>query len=74
MNFKMQLSAGTALVQRFRKTESGATALTFGVALTVLMGAIGMGMDINIASKEKLKAQNIADAVALNAATLLSRQ
>lgn len=61
----------TALLKSFRKEDDGATALTFALGLFTLLGAIGMGMDISVANKNKSKAQNIADSVALNAAVFV---
>ena len=62
------LANTTALGRRFKNDEKGVTALSFALALTVLLGAIGAGMDVSVANKSKNRAQQIADSVALNAA------
>ena len=58
-------------VKKFGDDEDGATALTFALGLVTLLGAVGMGMDISVASNNKIKAQSIADAVSLNAAVFV---
>ena len=62
------LANTTAIGRRFKQDEKGVTALSFALALTVLLGAIGVGMDVSVANKSKNRAQQIADSVALNAA------
>ena len=68
---KRLLKAGTALATTFSKREDGATALSFALGLTVMLGAIGAGMDISVANKGKSMAQHVADSVALNAAAYM---
>jgi Flp pilus assembly protein TadG len=68
---KTLLNAGTALAHKFRQDEDGATALAFALGLTVMLGAIGAGMDISVANKSKSMAQHLGDSVALNAAAYI---
>jgi len=62
------MSSAAAVVGRLRTNEDGATAMSFALGLTVMLSAIGIGMDFTVASKAHKKAQNIADMAALNAA------
>ena len=68
---KHLLNSGAPVWSAFRKNEDGATALSFALGLTVMLGAIGVGMDFSIVSKANKKAQNVADMAALNAAVFV---
>ena len=66
---KTLLNSAAKLARAFRKDEDGATAMSFGLMLLVLAGAIGVGVDTAAAGKSRAKAQHLADTVALSAAT-----
>lgn len=58
-----------SLLRRFRKAESGAVAVTLGIAVVPMMLAAGVALDFVHASTIKTKLQNALDAAALAAAS-----
>ena len=68
---KHVVNSGAPVWGAFRRNESGATALSFALGLTVMLGAVGVGVDFSIVSKANKKAQNVADMAALNAAVFV---
>ncbi|CAN7162693.1 pilus assembly protein [Phyllobacterium sp. LjRoot231] len=57
---------------KFLKDSSGATAVTFGLLLVPLMGMTGLAVDYSVASNERSKLQNAADAAALAGASIFT--
>ena len=65
---KQLLMRGTSLLRGFRRDDRGATALTFGLGLTVMMTAIGAAVDFALVNTKHKQAQDLADSVGLAAA------
>jgi Flp pilus assembly protein TadG len=62
-------------MKRFRdflNDRRGATALTFGLLLVPIMGMTGLAVDYSLASNERSKLQNAADAAALAGASVFT--
>ena len=56
------------ILKKFKRDESGTTALTWALSLTVIMGAMGASLDFVLASNADARSQTIADNTALAAA------
>ena len=65
---KKLLLGSTGLFRGFGRNSDGSTALTFGLGLTVMLLAMGTGIDFAMASKKQAQAQDLADRMGLAAA------
>ena len=65
---KKLLLGSTPLFRDFGRDDKGSTALTFGLGLTVMLLAMGAGIDFAMASKKQAQAQALADQIGLAAA------
>ena len=65
------LLAGPRTIRDFGRDVEGSTALTFGLGLTVMLIAMGTGLDFAMASQKQAKAQSLADQVGLAAAVYI---
>ena len=63
--------SASKLANRFRRNESGTTAVMFGVSALAMFGAMGAAMDISRAVSEKSRVQTVADIASLQAARSL---
>ena len=68
---KKLLLGSTRLIRDFGRDADGSTALTFGLGLTVMLVAMGAGIDFAMASKKQSEAQILADTVGLAAAVYI---
>jgi Flp pilus assembly protein TadG len=59
-------------LREFLKDRRGATALTFALLLVPIMGMTGLAVDYSIASNERSKLQDAADAAALAGASIFT--
>lgn len=64
-----RIASVRATSRRLRDDESGATAVSVAVMLTVLMGFVGLGVDIGYGYNARRGLQNAADSAAFSAAT-----
>ena len=62
------LKKANCILKKFKRDESGTTALTWALSLTVIMGAMGASLDFVVASNADARSQTIADNTALAAA------
>ena len=62
------LKKANRILKKFKRDESGTTALTWALSLTVIMGAMGASLDFVVASNADARSQTIADNTALAAA------
>ena len=58
--------------RQFTKDRRGATAITFALLLVPIMGATGLAVDYSLASNERSRLQNAADAAALAGASVFT--
>lgn len=58
------------ILRRFSRDERGATSIVIGVVAVVLVGAMGMGLDVGRAAREKTRLQSALDSAALAASKL----
>ena len=68
---KKLLLGSTRIFRDYGEDAKGSTALTFGLALTVMLAAIGAGMDFALASHKHQQAQDFADSLGLAAAVYI---
>lgn len=60
-----------AVARRLLKDESGTTAVTFGLLITVALGFVGLGVDLGAAYQARRHVQSAADSSAFSGATTL---
>jgi len=56
------------ILKKFKRDESGMTALTWSLSVSVMLFALGGAVDMSAMAKAKRKSQSIADTTALAAA------
>jgi len=57
-----------SVLQRLKRDESGITAISWALSITVIIGAMGAAMDLAMLSSADARSQSIADTTALAAA------
>ena len=60
-------AAGSGLLRRLSRDQRGATAITTGLVLLVLVGFVGLGTEVGMWYAERRAMQNASDAAALGA-------